>query len=164
MLAGKLMAEGLGLGVLMILICAAGIRRGAVGMVHLYDERVRNRAVSLGLITEEGIRKRSALFRGVSLPLYIVWVLVSVYAVNGARGFLTGFWQIFAVLSVMNLIDRLLIDEFWVGHTQAWIIPGTEDLRPYITVRDKRRKWILGTVGTAFFSAVLSGIMALILR
>ena len=22
----------------------------------------------------------------------------------------------------------------WVGHTKAWIIPGTEDLRPYIPV------------------------------
>ena len=28
--------EGLGLGALLILICAVGIRKGAVGMVHLY--------------------------------------------------------------------------------------------------------------------------------
>ena len=27
--------EGLGLGVLLILVCAIGIRKGAVGMVHL---------------------------------------------------------------------------------------------------------------------------------
>ena len=63
----------------------------------------------------------------------------------------------------MNLIDRLLIDEYWVGHTNAWIIPGTEDLRPYITAKDKRHKWIMGTVGMAVLSAALAGIMALIL-
>lgn len=30
-----------------------------------------------------------------------------------------------------------------------WIIPGTEDLRPYIAVKDKKKKWIMGTVGMA---------------
>ena len=28
--------EGLGLGILLVLVCAVGIRKGAVGMVHLY--------------------------------------------------------------------------------------------------------------------------------
>ena len=163
MLILKLIAEGLGLGALLVLICAAGIRKGAVGMVHLYDKKVRERAVSLGLTTGDRIRRRSALFKAVCLPGYILYVLAAVYAVNGARGFLPGFLQMLVIFSVMNLIDRLLIDDFWVGHTKAWIIPGTEDLRPYITAADKRRKWIMGTVGMAALSAVLAGIMALIL-
>ena len=33
--------EGLGLGVLLIIICAVGIRKGAVGMVHLYSPEVQ---------------------------------------------------------------------------------------------------------------------------
>ena len=164
MLILKLIAEGLGLGALLVLICAVGIRKGAVGMVHLYDKKVRERAISLGLTTEERIRSRSARFKAAALSGYILYTLAAVYAVNGARGFLTGFWQMFAVFSVMNLIDRFLIDDFWVGHTDAWIIPGTEDLRPYISARDKRRKWIMGTVGMSALSAVLAGIMALILR
>ena len=40
--------------------------------------------------------------------------------VNGAKGFGPGFWQMFAILSIVNLIDRLLIDEYWVGHTNAY--------------------------------------------
>ena len=36
MIALKLVLEGLGLGFLLYLICAIGIRNGAVGMVHLY--------------------------------------------------------------------------------------------------------------------------------
>ena len=75
-----------------------------------------------------------------------------------------GFWQLLVILSVMNLIDRFLVDDLWVGHTRAWIIPGTEDLRPYITARDRQKKWLIGTVGLAVISAVLAGIMALVLR
>ena len=32
--------EGLGLGALLVLVCAVGIRKGAVGMVHLYSPAV----------------------------------------------------------------------------------------------------------------------------
>ena len=163
MLAIKLILEGLGLGFLLYLICAVGICNGAIGMVHLYDKKVQNRVVRLGMTTREAIRKRSALFKGVCIPGYFIYVIVCVYAINGARGFLTGFWQMFVILSIMNLIDRLLIDEYWVGHTNAWIIPGTEDLRPYITKKDKQQKWIMGTAGMAVISSALAAIMAVIL-
>ena len=164
MLAIKLIAEGLGLGFLLYLICAIGIRNGAVGMVHLYDQKVQERVVQLGLSTADEIRKRSVLFRSLCLPGYLIYVLICVYVINGARGFFEGFWQGFVILFIMNLIDRFLIDEYWVGHTKAWIIPGTEDLRPYITAEDKKKKWIMGTAGMALLAAILSGIMALILR
>ena len=98
------------------------------------------------------------------IPGYIIYALICVYAINGARGFIAGFWQMLVIFSIMNLIDRFLIDEYWVGHTKAWIIPGTEDLRPYITAEDKKKKWIMGTVGMALLAAILSGIMALILK
>ena len=164
MITLKLILEGLGLGFLLYLICAIGIRNGAVGMVHLYDQTVQARVVALGLTTAEEIRKRSVLFRSLCLPGYLIYVLICVYAINGARGFWPGFWQGFVILSIMNLIDRFLIDEYWVGHTKAWIIPGTEDLRPYITTKDKKQKWIMGTVEMAVIAAVLAGIMAVILK
>ena len=151
------------MGFILYLVCAIGIRDGAVGMVFLYDKKVQDRVLERGMTTEETIRKRSLWFRGLCLPGYILYVLVCVYAVNGTRGFLPGFLQVFAILSVMNLIDRFLIDEYWVGDTKAWIIPGTEDLRPYITGKDRKRKWILGTAGMAVLSAVLSGVMCMFL-
>ncbi|MBQ9663448.1 MAG: hypothetical protein IJV40_09905 [Oscillospiraceae bacterium] len=160
----KLILEGLGLGALLVLICAVGIRNGAVGMVHLYDKKVQDRVISLRMATGEEIRKRSLIFKVLCVPGYMIYVLLCVYGINHARGFLPGFWQMLVILSIMNLIDRLLIDGYWVGHTGAWIIPGTEDLRPYITARDKRRKWIMGTLGMAVIAAVLSGFMCLVLR
>lgn len=65
--------------------------------------------------------------------------------------------------AVMNVMDRLLVDGWWVGHTKAWTIPGTEDLKPYINGEDKKNKWMAGTVGMAVISAVLAGIGALVL-
>ena len=164
MLVIKLIAEGLVLGFFLYLICAFGIRNGAIGMVHLYDLKVQRRVIELGLTTAEKIRKQSVCFRSLCLPGYLIYVLICVYVFNGARGFWPGFWQGFVILSIMNLIDRILIDEFWVGHTKDWIIPGTEDLRPYITAKDKKKKWITGTLGMALIAAALSGIMTLFLK
>ncbi len=160
---GKIVLEGLLLGFLLVGFCAIGIRRGAVNMVFLYHADVRERCVENGLITRERIGRNRRLFKGLGIPVYFAFVLISVYAVNGARGFWPGFRQSFAILSIVNLIDRLGIDAYWVGRTRAWVIPGTEDLRPYIDRRDELGKWLIGTVGFAVLSAALSGIMALIL-
>ncbi len=155
----KTIVEGLGLGVLLVLVCAVGIRKGAVGMVHLYSREVQDRCVKLGLTTYEKIRRNAMLFKAVCIPGYIAYVLICVYAVNGANGFFAGFWQLLVILSVMNLIDRFIVDGFWVGRTKAWTIPGTEDMTPYITAKDKCKKWIFGTLGMAVISSALSGIM-----
>ena len=160
----RVLTEGLGLGALLVLVCLIGIRNGAVGMVHLYGPEVQERCIRLGLTTREKIRRGSVRFKAVCIPGYILYVLVCVYAVNGTRGFAAGFWQLLGILFVMNLIDRFLIDDFWVGHTRAWTIPGTEDLKPYITAADKRKKWLFGTVGLAAVAAVLAGIMSILIR
>ncbi len=160
----KIVIEGMLLGALLVLVCAIGIRNGTVNMVFLYHQDVQDRCVENGLITKERIRRNRKIFKSIGIPLYFIFVLVSTYIVNGARGFLPGFWQMFSILSIMNLIDRLFIDEYWVGHTKAWELPGTEDMKPYINRKDKLGKWLTGTVGFAILSAILSGIMALILR
>ena len=157
----QVVLEGLGLGILLILVCAFGIRKGPVGLVHLYSPEVQQRCVELGLTTRETIKRNNILFKAVCIPGYITYILICVYFVNGTRGFVSGFWQLFVILSVMNLIDRFGVDEFWVGRTGAWTIPGTEDLKPYITAKDRQIKWLSGTVGMAVIAAVLSGIMTL---
>ena len=161
---GQVILEGVGLGAMLMLVCAIGIRNGAVGMVHLYENNVQERCISLGLTTREKINRNQLLFKIVCLPIYIAYVLIFVYNVNGARGFGEGFWQILLILLVLNLIDRLLIDDFWVGHTKMWTIPGTEDLKPYIPSSVKRKKWLFGTLGMAVIAAVLAGVMTLFIH
>ena len=59
--------------------------------------------------------------------------------------------QMVAISLVFGLFDRIFIDWWWVGRTRTWIIPGTEDLMPYIYGRTLIRKW-MGTL--VFFPAV----------
>ena len=125
---------------------------------------MQERCVTLGLTTHEKIKRNALLFKAVCVPGYIAYVLVCVYVLNGAWGFLAGFWQMLVILSVMNLMDRFLVDDFWVGYTKAWTIPGTEDLKPYITAKDKAKKWLFGTVGMAVISAALAAIMMIFVR
>ena len=54
--------------------------------------------------------------------------------------------------------------DFWHRHTNAWEIPGTEDLKPYITAKDKGKKWLFGTIGMAVISTVLAAIMMIFVR
>lgn len=117
--------------------------------------------MTLGLTTHEKIKRNFLLFKAVCIPGYIGYVLVCVYGINGAKGFAASFWQLLLILSVMNLIDRFLIDGYWVGHTNAWTIPGTEDLKPYITAKDKQKKWLFGTVGMAVIAMVLAAMMTI---
>jgi hypothetical protein len=112
-----------------------------------------------GAYNTKKIKRNALIFKAVCVPGYITYVLVCVYALNGAKGFVQGFWQLLVILSVMNLIDRFLIDDYWVGHTKAWTIPGTEDLKPYITAKEKQKKWLFGTVGMAGIAAVLAVLM-----
>ena len=160
----KVIIEGLILGALLVLYCLIGIKDGSVGMVFLYDEKVQRRSVELGLTTPERIKKRQKVFRVGGVCAYIAYVLICAYPINGARGFVDGFVQMYLMLLICNLIDRFFIDELWVCHTKCWIIPGTEDLMPYITTRDKVKKWTLGIVGMAVIAAILSAIMLIFVR
>ena len=148
---------------LLLVVCVVGIANGPVGLVVLYEKDVQQRVIELGYTTREKIRNSLIVSSlAMFLPVFTVtpWM---VYGINGAKGFWEGFWQMTVILWGMGLFDRFFIDWYWVGRTKAWIIPGTEDLRPYITAKDKKQKWLMGTAGMAIAAALLSGVMTLIL-
>ena len=96
----QVILEGLGLGALLVLVCAIGIRKGAVGMVHFYSDKVQQRCIELGMTTKERIRRKAIVLKIACLPIYIAYAWLCVYTLNGASGFLTVFWQCFVILSV----------------------------------------------------------------
>ena len=55
----QVILDGIGLGVLLILVCAIGIRKGAVGMVHLYSPEVQGRCVKLVHTTHAKIKRNA---------------------------------------------------------------------------------------------------------
>ncbi len=149
--------EGLILSFWLLLICVVGIANGPVGLVCFYEKDVQERVIQLGLTTADKIKK--ATLRA-ALALYIpelTAVPAAVYLINGARGFRDGFIQLTAVYMIAVLFDRIFIDIVWVGHTKAWEIPGTENLKPYIPVKVQVGKWLGCLVMFPLMAAAIAG-------
>ena len=143
-----------------VVVIANGIHNGA----FLFEKDVQERVIQMGLITKEKIDRNRKLFKISTMVVMIAFVLWAVYGINGARGFITPFLQIYALTMAEGLFDRFFIDAYWVGHTKAWTIPGTEDLKPYIPKKTLIIKWLIVIVGNPLIAAFLSGIMLLFVR
>lgn len=146
----------------LLIICVIGIANGPVGLVVLYEKDVQDRVVELGYTTKEKIKK-SLIIMSIALFAPVIFLVpLMVYGLNGAVGFWDGFWQMSIILWIMGLFDRFFIDWYWVGHTKAWTIPETEDLKPYIPTNVCIRKWIGTIIGYPIFAAIIAGIMTFV--
>jgi hypothetical protein len=157
-----ILIEGIVMCFVLLIICVVGIANGPVGLVVFYEQEVKDRVVELGLTTKEKIQKTSIITVIALFVPMLVLVPLMVYGINGAKGFWDGYWQMLAILMISGLFDRIFIDWWWVGHTKAWIIPGTEDLMPYIYGKTLVRKWLGTVVGFPILAAILAGVMQLI--
>ena len=155
--------EGIVMCFVLLLVCVVGIAKdGPVGLVTFYEREVQERVVELGLTTWERIRRATIL---AGLALFVPALLLvpyMVYGVNGASGFREGCLQMVAIALIFGLFDRLFIDWWWVGHTKAWLISGTEDLRPYISGKTLVRKWIGTLVFFPLVYALIAWVMTLV--
>lgn len=147
---------------LLLIVCVVGIANGPAGLVVLYEDDVQQRVIELGYTTKEKIR-RSLIVTCLAMfvPILVVTPAM-VYGINGVSGFWDGFWQMLIILWIMGLFDRFFIDWYWVGRTKAWIIPGTEDLMPYIPAKVLVRKWVGTIVGYPIIAAAIAGVMTLV--
>ena len=151
-------------GLLLLIPCVINIANGPVNMVYFYENEVHERVIANGLTTKETIQSGARNFYLYSIIPLIVFPLICVYGINGAKGFTEGFWQLCVILVMMGLFDRIFIDWYWVGKTKAWIIEGTEDLMPYIYGKTLRFKWFSTLIGFPVLSAILAAVMTFIVR
>jgi len=162
MIIPMIIIEGLALSFVVLVACVVGIANGPVGLVSLYGREVWDRCIENGLTTEKEILKNANKFKLFSIPLMMAVVLISVYGINGADTFFEGFWQISVILLIEGLFDRLFIDWYWVGKTEAWDIEGTKDLKPYIYGKTLIGKWLFTLLGYPAIAAIIAGIAVLI--
>lgn len=156
--------EGIVMCFVLLITCVIAISQGAVGGVALYEADVQDRVVELGYTTKKKIRKNLiCLTIAMFFPLFTL-VPFMVYYINGARQFWEGFWQMTAIMWIMGLFDRVFIDWYWVGRTEAWHIPGTEDLMPYIPLRTILQKWVFTIVGFPAISALIAWIFTAVIQ
>lgn len=151
-----LLIEGTAMCFILLIVCVVGIADdGPAGLVCFYEKDVQDRVTELGLISREKIRRNTAAALAV-ISSVLVLIPCMVYCVNGARGFRQAFGQMLIISLISGVFDRIFIDWYWVGKTNAWNIPGTEDLKPYIPKKALIRKWI----GTLVFHPLLLALTA----
>ena len=63
---------------------------------------------------------------------------------------------IILIYLISGLFDRIFIDWYWVGKTKAWIIPGTEDLMPYIYGKTLIGKWLSTVIGFPVLAVLIA--------
>lgn len=154
--------EGIVMCFILLMYCVVGIRNGAVGLVCLYEDDVQNRVVELGLVTKKQIKKQFIISTIILFVPLFTLVPYMVYGVNGVTDFTEGFIQMTIILMILGFFDRFFIDWYWVGHTKSWIIPGTEDLRPYIPIKMLIIKWLGTLVGYPLIALLIAKVMTFI--
>ena len=159
-----ILIEGIVVCFILLMVCTLVLKDGPEKGAVFHEEDVKRRVVELGCITEKELKKRYA-FAGIGLfvPMLIL-VPAMVYGINGASDFWSAFWQMTIIFMIGNIFDRLFIDEFWVGHTKAWFIPGTEDLMPYIPVKVKIKKWVGNLIMFPLLSALIAGAVTFFIK
>ncbi|MBP5607284.1 MAG: hypothetical protein J6X66_03330 [Lachnospiraceae bacterium] len=93
-----------------VVVIANGIHNGA----FLFEKDVQERVIQMGLITKEEIDRNRKLFKICTMVVMIAFVLWAVYGINGARGFITPFLQIYALAMAEGLFDRFFIDAMFL--------------------------------------------------
>lgn len=157
-----ILMEGIVMCFLLLITCVIGIANGPVGLVVLYEKDVQDRVVELGYTSKEKIKKSFIITCIAMFAPVLFLVPAMVYGLNGATDFWSGFSQMTIILWIMGLFDRFFIDWYWVGKTKAWLIPGTEDLKPYIPTKVLVGKWLGTIIGFPLIAAMIAWGMTLI--
>ena len=152
--------EGVAMCFVLLIICVVGIANGPAGMVFFYEKEVQEKAIELGLTTRETINKRKMTTYTALLVPQLLFVPLMVYLVNGAQDYKTATVQMTVIYLISGLFDRLFIDWYWVGKTKAWIIPGTEDMMPYIYGKTLIGKWVSTLIGFPILAIIISWLVS----
>lgn len=96
--------------------------------LHWYPKAAQEKALSLGLVTEEQLASRARITKTIGLLVIAVIVLSSVFLVNRTDDYGRAFGQIFTMLFTMNWYDAMVVDYLWVAKTGYWRIPELGDI------------------------------------
>lgn len=132
------------------------VRGGAVDGLYFYPKPVQERAVEIGLTTQDDICRKRKRFMVLFYIVMLAALLLIVSFWNKVSDFKTAYLQSVLFLEVMNWYDGIVINKVWVGHSKFWVLPGTEDI-PFVQTWGQVLKkrcvltliWVAGAVVTA---------------
>lgn len=132
------------------------VRGGAVDGLYFYPKPAQERAIEIGLTTQDTVRRKRKHFMVLFYIVMLAVLLLIVGFWNRALDFKTAYLQLLLFLEVMNWYDGIVIDKVWVGHSKFWVLPGTENI-PFVQTWGQVLKkrcvltliWIAGATVTA---------------
>ena len=142
------------------------VRGGAINGLYFYPKAVQEKALEIGLITPEKMKKKRKIFM---TEFYIVMLVALVLIIglwNRVTDFNTAYLQALLFLEVMNIFDGVVIDKIWVGYSKFWQLPGCEGI-PYVqtwmqVLKKRLFLAIVWVLGAAIVAVIVSGIYFLI--
>ena len=149
---------------LFTLMVKYAVRGGAINGLYFYPKTVQERAIEIGLTTEQTMRQKRRIFM---TEFYIVMLAALVLIIglwNRISDFAAAYLQALLFLEVMNWYDGIVIDKIWVGFSRFWVLPGCEDL-PYVQTwfQVLKKRAVLSLIWIAG-AAVVSALVVLIFR
>jgi len=130
--------------------------------LYFYPKKVQERAIEIGLTTQETIKKKRKIFMTEFYIVMLVTLVLIIGLWNHVTDFKTAYLQTLLFLEVMNVYDGIVIDKIWVGYSKFWLLPGCEDI-PYVQtwIQVLKKRSFLALIWVAG-AAIVAGIVVLI--
>lgn len=107
------------------------VRGGAINGLYFYPKPVQERAIAIGLTTQDAVSSKRRRFMVLFYLVMLAALLLIIGFWNKVTDYKTAYLQSLLFLEVMNWYDGIVIDRVWVGHSKFWVLPGTEDI-PFV--------------------------------
>lgn len=147
---------------LFTLMVKVAVRGGAIDGLYFYPKPVQDRAIELGLTTQETMNRRRMIFMTEFYIVMLTALVLIIGAWNRVSDFRTAYLLALLFLEVMNWFDGVVIDRLWVGHSKFWLLPGCEDI-PYVqTWMQVLKKRTILTLIWIVGAAIVAGIVVLL--
>ena len=145
--------------VLFTLMVKIGVGNNALNGLYFYPKPVQEKVFELGLIDPETVAKKRNRFIISFFAVMAVALILVIRVWNGVHNFWPAYLQALLFLEVMNWYDGIVIDRLWVGHSDFWVIPGTEEI-PFVQswTQVLKKRCILTVIWIAG-AAVIAGIV-----
>ena len=118
------------LGCILFTVSIVILSKNPIAGIHDYPPAIIERVKEMGMIDDTQVpgSKKVIIKKMVAALLIGVICALVVWYFNGARTFLLGAGITYALWSVVNWHDALIIDCIWFCHSKRFRIPGTEDM------------------------------------
>lgn len=107
------------------------VRGGAINGLYFYPKPVQERAIGIGLTTQDAVDRKRRRFMVLFYFVMLAALLLIIGFWNKVTDYKTAYLQSLLFFEVMNWYDGIVIDRGWVGHSKFWVLPGTEDI-PFV--------------------------------